>query len=217
MKTIPKPFKKVPDLELLKTSFPPLKALFFDMDGTLFNTEGIHTDALLAIALKYQIRPPHSPEVVHSLLIGKADHLLFDIIKGWEGVPENWNVDDFIKEKNSNIIQLLLKTPLESYFQIEIKHLLDSARDNGLFIGLVTSSEKLVTTELLKITGLSHVFDLILTRDDCPKYKPDPWPYLKASELSGFEKHEILIFEDSHVGLEAASHTGSHVIKAEWY
>jgi HAD superfamily hydrolase (TIGR01509 family) len=84
-------------------------------------------------------------------------------------------------------------------------------------MALVTSSEKVVTDELLKISGLDHFFHLILTRDDCPKHKPDPWPYLKAVELSKLQQHQIIIFEDSTVGLEAAISSAHHVIKVEWY
>ena len=217
MKSTPMPFTKVPTLSELKKGYPSVKTLFFDMDGTIFNTESIHADAMFVIAAKYKIRPPHSPETVHGLMMGKADHLVFELIKDWEGVPKHWNAQDFIDEKNINVIELLKKTPLEKYFAPEMQRLLNEARASQMFIALVTSSEKLVTEELLKIAGLDTFFDLVLTRDDCPKHKPDPWPYFKAQEISGFEKFEILIFEDSNVGLEAATSTGSHVIKVEWY
>ena len=217
MKSTPIPFKKVPTLHELKSGFPSVNALFFDMDGTLFNTESIHADAMLMIAAKYQIRPPYSAETVHALMMGKADYLVFEIIKDWEGVPRHWTAKDFIDEKNINVIELLKKTQIESYFSSDVQKLLTEARAHGLYMALVTSSEKLVTEELLKITGLSTFFNLILTRDDCLSHKPDPWPYLKAQELSNRAHHEVLIFEDSHVGLEAATSSGSHVIKVEWY
>lgn len=217
MKTTPIPFKKVPLLNELKSGFPSVKALYFDMDGTLFNTEAIHADAMLMIAGKYQIKPPYSPEMVHQMMMGKADHLVFDIIKDWQGVPGHWSAMDFINEKNINIIDLLKRTPLHSYFLPEVHVLLKEARNHGHYMALITSSEKLVTLELLQISGLHQFFDLVLTRDDCPKHKPDPWPYNKAREISGHDKHEVLIFEDSNVGLEAATESGSHVIKVEWY
>ena len=211
------PFTKVPTLSELRKGYPSVKTLFFDMDGTIFNTESIHADAMFVIAAKYKIRPPHSPETVHDLIMGKADHLVFELIKEWEGIPKHWSAQDFIDEKNTNVIDLLKKTPLEKYFAPAMQTLLNDARAARMFVALVTSSEKMVTEELLKISKLDSFFDLVLTRDDCPKHKPDPWPYLKAQEISGFEKFEILIFEDSNVGLEAATSTGSHVIKVEWY
>lgn len=217
MKSTPLPFKTVPTLTELKNGFPEVKSFFFDMDGTLFNTESIHADAMLMIANKFDIRSPHSPEVVHQLMMGKADHLVFEIIKDWEGVPSHWTAIDFINEKNSNLIELLKRTDIRSYFAGEVLELLNEAKKEGFYLALVTSSEKIITEELLKLTELLKFFNLILTRDDCPVHKPDPWPYLKAMEISGNDRSEVLIFEDSHVGLEAATLTGSHVIKVEWY
>jgi HAD superfamily hydrolase (TIGR01509 family) len=217
MKSSPIPFKKVPTLDDLKAGFPALKALFFDMDGTLFNTEGVHGDAMMMISTKFKIRSPLSPEAVHELVIGKADHFVFEIIKDWEGVPKHWTAQDFIEEKNKNLFELLKTVKQESYFLPEVSKLIHDAKKAGLFVALVTSSEKVVTQELLKITKLDYFFDLVLTRDDCPKHKPDPWPYFKALENAETETFETLIFEDSRVGLEAASLTGSHVIKVEWY
>jgi beta-phosphoglucomutase len=217
MKSTPIPFKKVPTLDELRAGYPSLKALFFDMDGTLFNTEPVHAEGMFMIAKEFGIRSPFSPEAVHELLVGKADHLVFDIIKDWEGVPKHWMAEDFVREKNVNVLKALKKTDRNSYFEPAVAKLLDEAREANMFVALVTSSEKVVTKELLIITGLDTFFDLVLTRDDCPKHKPDPWPYVKAQEISGFEKYETLIFEDSHVGLEAASLSGAHVIKVEWY
>jgi HAD superfamily hydrolase (TIGR01509 family) len=217
MKSTPIPFKKVPTLSELKAGFPSLKALFFDMDGTLFNTESIHAEAMFLIAKKYKIRPPFSPEAVHELMMGKADHLVFEIIKDWEGVPREWTAEDFIAQKNANVIELLRNVEQSTYFAKEVSELLNEARKAGLFIALVTSSEKVVTEELLKIAKLDTFFDYVLTRDDTPHVKPDPWPYLKARSVSGFEIFETLIFEDSNVGLEAATTSGAHVIKVEWY
>jgi HAD superfamily hydrolase (TIGR01509 family) len=187
------------------------------MDGTIFNTESVHAHALLKMATIYQIKVPHPPEVIHSLMIGKADHYLFEILKDWDGIPKHWTLESFVKEKNDHILELLKLTPLESYFCREMQELLKVVKTQGFYLALVTSSEKIVTNELLKIAGLENHFHLVLTRDDCPHHKPDPWPYLKASEISGFEKHEVLIFEDSQVGLEAATLSGHQVIKVEWY
>lgn len=217
MKSTPIPFKKVPTLSELKAGFPSLKALFFDMDGTLFNTESIHAEAMFLIAKKYKIRPPFAPEAVHDLMMGKADHLVFEIIKDWEGVPKEWTAEDFISQKNANLIELLRNVDPITYFAKEVLALLNDARKDGMFIALVTSSEKVVTEELLKIAKLEKFFDYVLTRDDTPHVKPDPWPYHKARSVSGFEVYESLIFEDSNVGLEAATTSGAHVIKVEWY
>lgn len=217
MRSTPISFKKVPTLNELKSGYPSVNAFFFDMDGTLFNTEAFHAGAMQMISVEFQIRPPHDPVTVHHLLMGKADHLVFDIVKDWENFPTHWTVKDFIDAKNKNLIEILSKENPDQYVSPDIRKLLDDARKENFFIALVTSSEKIITEELLRLSGLRNSFELILTRDDCPLHKPDPWPYVKARELSQREHSEILIFEDSNVGLEAATASYSHVIKAEWY
>ncbi len=217
MKSTPRILKKIPPLHDIKQSYPGIKGLFFDMDGTLFNTEPLHTKALLKIGEKYNILPPYPVDVVHEMLVGKADHLLFEIIQEWPGMPQNWSVDDFVKEKNLNVIELITNTPRSHYLPSEISSLIQNAYDEGFLLALVTSSEKIVTERLLEISGLEQYFQIILTRDDCPKHKPDPWPYLKAIELSKLKNDEIIIFEDSSVGLDSATSSAHHVIKVEWY
>jgi HAD superfamily hydrolase (TIGR01509 family) len=217
MKTKLIPMNEVPELFVIKEHVPQVKGLFFDMDGTLFNTENIHADALLVMAKKYQIKPPISQQEVYEMMVGRADHLLFDIIKNWEGVPKDWTVDIFINEKNKNFVQILERKSLETFFSAKVHKLLKEAHLNGMFMGLVTSSERIITEEILKIAQIKNFFNFILTRDDCLKCKPDPWPYEKALELSGFKKHEVIVFEDSKVGLEAALLSGAHVIKVQWY
>lgn len=208
---------RVPSLNELKSVFPTLKAIYFDMDGTLLNTEIYHAQAMFAIGQKYNIKPPHSPEVVHDLMVGKADHLVFDIIKNWEGVPKHWTAKDFIEEKNVNVISILKKTDPNEYLLPETLTLLNAARSEGIYLALITSSEKVITEELLNLCHVRSFFDLVITRDDCPKHKPDPYPYLMAMKLSKHDTSEVVIFEDSHVGLEAALTSGAHVCKVGWY
>jgi HAD superfamily hydrolase (TIGR01509 family) len=213
----PLSFKEIPTLTDILAGFPGVSALFFDMDGTLFNTEPHHAKAFIQMGKDHQIRPPFSIEVVHELLVGKADHLVYEIVKSLEGFPGNWNSYEFVNQKNRYLLNILKSSHPEAFFPEKMQKLLLEAKKEKIYLALVTSSEKVITNRLLELAGLQNFFDLELTRDDCPHHKPDPWPYFRAKEISGRESHEILIFEDSHVGLTAASASGSHVIKAEWH
>ena len=209
-------FKTIPSLHELKQGFPGVLVMLFDMDGTLFDTEKYHEQALQLIAYEKKIRPPMNAEELHLLMMGKADHLIYEIAKDWPGFPAQWSVRDFVGEKNKKLLQILSKADATKYFHLPLKNLLFEAKKT-LKIGLVTSSEKVITTELLKLTGLETTFDYILTRDDSVKVKPDPWPYLTAMKFFNSDGHSTMIFEDSNVGIEAARASGAHVIKAEWF
>jgi len=209
--------KTVPTFTELKHAFPSVKTLLFDMDGTLFDTEKYHTLALQKIGSEQNITPPVGPVELHQLMMGKADHLLFELIKGWPGFPKNWDVKTFVQEKNRHLLQMLKSVDGETFLSPLVLKLLTQAQAENFQIGLVTSSEKVVTLELLSLAKLERFFSYVLTRDDTEIVKPDPWPYLKAMEHFKASKESTLVFEDSNVGLRAALGAGAHVIKAEWY
>lgn len=210
-------FNQIPTLDLLLSAYPGVNTLFFDMDGTLFDTEPYHTQAFLKIGKDHQIIPPHPLEIIHEMLVGKADHLVYEVVKSWKGFPEHWKVEDFVLEKSQNLMTILQQLMPDSFFNPKLRKLLLEARTRKMYLGLVTSSEKDITTYLLHLAGLEGFFDLVLTRDDCPRHKPDPWPYFKAIESAGVSAHEVLVFEDSGVGIEAAHASGAHVIKVKWH
>lgn len=213
----PLTMQTVPDLEQLRAGFPSMKTLLFDMDGTLFDTEIYHTQALQKIGQDHRIHPPLGPQELHQLLMGKADHLIYELVKEWRGFPEHWDVHTFVQEKNRHLLEILNKLGGDVFFSPQLALLLAQARAGGLQLGLVTSSEKLITQELLRLVKLEEFFDLVITRDDSEEVKPSPWPYLKAMEQLGTSHELTVIFEDSSVGLSAATASRAHVIKAEWY
>lgn len=207
----------IPLFKTLKNTYPGLKTLLFDMDGTIFNSEGYHAQALLNIGENHKIVPPHPLEEVHALLVGKADHFVFETIRQWENFPQHWSVTDFVREKNNNLLVILKSVDPRDFFPQEILALMLEAKNEKLKLGLITSSEKIVTLELLTMAGIFEHFDVVLTRDDCPAHKPDPWPYKEAMKRLDVRPEEALIFEDSDVGLTAALASGAQVIKVKWF
>ena len=73
-----------------------------------------------------------------------------------------------------------------------------------IYIGIVTSSKREHFEIIHSGTGLLKYFDFTLTSDDFRTPKPDPEPYLKALEKTGFKKEECIVVEDSQRGLTAA-------------
>jgi HAD superfamily hydrolase (TIGR01509 family) len=209
--------KTVPSLAELKNAYPSLEALFFDMDGTLLDTEKYHIQAFLKIGRDFGIVPPHAPEVIHGLLVGRADHLVFEVVKSWPGFPKDWSARNFVEEKNKNLLSILSNIPRDEFLPASIVNLLKDAHASSLTLALVTSSEKVVTEELLRMGEVRNFFSHVITRDDCPKHKPDPWPYHYALKITNHKKDNVLIFEDSDVGISAALGSGSHVVRADWH
>ena len=60
--------------------------------------------------------------------------------------------------------------------------------------------------------GLAPMFDLIFAGVDVKQGKPSPEIYLKTMEALKVQPNEVLIFEDSPVGIEAARASGAYVL-----
>jgi HAD superfamily hydrolase (TIGR01509 family) len=75
-------------------------------------------------------------------------------------------------------------------------------------MGIVTSSRRDHFEIIHSRTGILPYFHFCLTIEDYEKAKPDPEPYIKAIEKSGFKPDECLAVEDSERGLAAAVAAG---------
>jgi len=65
---------------------------------------------------------------------------------------------------------------------------------------------------VLAASGLRDLFALVLTQDDVTRGKPDPQPYLLAAERLGLPPQELLVFEDTDVGVASAKAAGARVV-----
>lgn len=89
-----------------------------------------------------------------------------------------------------------------------MKEYLLEAKELGLNIGLASSSGREWVEGYLKKLNIFSYFDVIRTRDDVSRVKPDPELYVKAVEALGVAKSEVFAFEDSLNGLKAARAAG---------
>ncbi|MFA5584866.1 MAG: HAD family hydrolase, partial [Bacteriovoracaceae bacterium] len=140
---------------------------------------------------------------------------VYEEVKTWPGFPVHLDSDSFRDLKSKNLLDLL-DTP-QNLISAQMMEFLHSIKEAQMILGLVTSSEKVITNKILLNGEVHHLFDFILTRDDCPFHKPHPWPYIKAIEISKVHSNECIIFEDSQVGLTAAHGSGANYFKVQWF
>ena len=75
-------------------------------------------------------------------------------------------------------------------------------------MSIVTSSRKEHFELIHRSTGLLKYFDFVIAHGDYTRFKPDPEPYRKALERTGFKEEECLVVEDSERGLISAMAAG---------
>jgi beta-phosphoglucomutase len=176
-----------------------LKALIFDMDGTLVHSDPTHLQAFA------EILGPEGlvidDELYRSSIIGHTNEAIFASLLPHRTVEEHEN---FAERKEAAFRRLAqdLK-PLEG-----LVDLLDWAEQRGIRIALVTNAPILNATHMLDVLGVTERFAVKVTIEQVERGKPDPLPYLTALERLGLGPDEAIAFEDSPSGMKAAKGAG---------
>ena len=176
-----------------------LKALIFDMDGTLVHSDPVHLDAFAEV-----LRPEGvaiSEEFYRASIIGRTNEAIFaDLlphldVKGQEAYAD-------LKEAAFRRMSTNLK-PLDGLLD-----LFGWTERHGVRLALVTNAPLLNATHMLDVLGIAERFDVKITIDQVARGKPDPLPYLTALERLNLAPEEAIAFEDSPSGMRAAKGAG---------
>ena len=93
-----------------------------------------------------------------------------------------------------------------------VRGVLEEAQSAGLRLALATSSDKAWVTRWLRQHGLLSLFEVLATRDDVARVKPDPELYALAVRGLNLRAEECLAIEDSLNGATAAVAAGLNVV-----
>ena len=176
-----------------------LKALIFDMDGTLVHSDPVHLEAFAAVLKDEGVAIDE--ELYRSKIIGRTNESIFASLLPHLPVDRH---EAYADEKEAAFRRLASQLkPLEGLLD-----LLDWAEGSGIKIALVTNAPRLNADHMLEMLGLAGRFKVKITIDEVERGKPDPLPYLTAIERLGIRAEEAIAFEDSPSGMRAAKAAG---------
>jgi len=178
-----------------------VKAVVFDMDGVLFDTERLCKESWNIIARKQNLE--NIDEILEKC-IGANKQSTIRIMK--EAYGEDFPVLEFM-EACSKMEKKRIK---EKGIPIKLgaKEILEYLKSEGCKIGLASSTRKERVLENLEMSGFQDYFQVIIGGDMVKHGKPDPEIYLCAcKELSVLPK-ETYAIEDSPNGIRSAYHAG---------
>ena len=120
-------------------------------------------------------------------------------------------------EKKANIIKEAKKEFYPQFFKfLKLNHallqLIDSFHMMGGKTAIASTARKENLMNAVNYLGIVDSFDLIYSGVDVKIGKPSPEIYLKAMEALDVKAKDVLIFEDSQVGIEAAQASGAHLM-----
>ncbi len=201
-----------------------IKAILFDLDGTLVQTEVLKASSY-AKAINLLTNAIVKEERVMAVFENYVGLSRLEVVAGmYKEFSAELQVA--IKSTNSDIIQKrIIQKRLSIYHSMladEVllsKHfcpynlkLLHTAHRKGLKVVLATMSHRAQVDQVLELLNISDKLEFVLTRDDVQHGKPHPEIYLKAKELLHLHAKECLVIEDSVNGIKAGLDSGMHVL-----
>lgn len=177
----------------------PTRAIFWDNDGVLVETEHLYFQATQETLASIGIELTRDDYIALFLVEGRgAWH-----IAEQRGVSPA-AIAGLRNDRNARYSELLAHEPGVIAGVTEV---LDAL--HGRYVmGVVTSSRKDHFDVIHRNTGLLKYFDFVLTASDFTRVKPDPEPYVRAVARSGVPADACVAIEDSARGLESARAAG---------
>lgn len=175
------------------------RAVHFDMDGVLANTEPLHVAAEQQTCRDFDF--DIDPNQWGGFKGMTADDIFTHLLNTY-GDSQTLTVERLIDHKTNLFIEMSWDNlePIDGAIEF-----VKWARHNVDKMSLVTSSNRRVQSHIMGAFGIGKYFDKVITGDDIPKGmgKPNPEPYLRALQKTGASANRSLVVEDSKAGIRA--------------
>ena len=179
-----------------------IKALLFDLDGTLIDSERFHFDCWNEFLSQYGV------------VIDFKDWLF-----NYAGIPLPQNAKTIINKYkiDADLADFIDRRELITFngFKTKDIELMPFALDfvqyffeKGLTLAVVTASPRVDVEAVFERNGLAKYFRLFVTRTDVTMSKPDPESYNICVKMLGLAKEECIVFEDTVNGVKSALAAG---------
>jgi len=176
-----------------------IKAIFWDNDGVLVDTEKLYFEANKQTFLK------HGVVLTEELYV---EYFLRNAGGAWHLLKERNYTDEMIEKIRTERNELYSRLLEEKSNPIDGANNVLKYFHGKYMMGIVTSSRKDHFEKIHMRTGFKKYFDFVITSDDISNVKPNPEPYLKALEVSRMNKEDCIVVEDSERGLKSAMGAG---------
>jgi beta-phosphoglucomutase-like phosphatase (HAD superfamily) len=178
------------------------KAVIFDMDGVIANSEPIHMKAMNMVLSKWGVQLSWEQYMPY---IGVDD------IRTWMDARDRYGLDFEVEDAVR-----AFAAQAEDYFRnaeeipiVEgIPELLDRLNEENIVCGLGTASSPYIISMTTRFLRNRHLLSAIVSGRDVENSKPAPDIFLKAAKLLHMQPGECAVVEDSSIGIAAAKNAG---------
>lgn len=193
-------------MRVMHPELSQVKAVLFDLDGTLLDTYQLILDSM-----RYTIRTELGLEYSDEQLMAKVGQPLAVQMTDFAPDPR---VADVLVETYREYNETLHDKVVRAFDGIP--EVLAAFKGVGLALGVVTSKRHELAQRGLDITGLSQYLDFVVGPDDWPEFKPAPGSVLYGCRLVGCDPCECVYVGDSPFDIQAGNGAGCFTIAALW-
>ncbi len=183
-----------------------LRAVLFDMDGVIVDTEPLHHKAYYMMFDAFNISV--SPELYESFTGQSTINICRYLCQHFnlENDPE-----ELVQSKRKSFTSLFHNDPSLQLIDGVLK-LIKDYHGNGVTLVLASSASMFTINNVFTRFDLDQYFIAKLSGADLKASKPHPEIFEKAAESSGYSRAECMVIEDSTNGIKAANSAGIYCV-----
>ena len=184
------------------------KAVIFDMDGVIFDTERVYLEIWQSVFEKYGYK---MTKELYITVMGTGRK---NVIKTFlENFGDDLPIEKMYEEKDNQLFYIIENQgiPLKE----GVKELFSMLKEKNYKIALATSAKRERVEKQIKDKWLKESFDAIVCGDDVEKGKPSPDIFLKAAKEIDVEAKDCFVGENSPAGKKAVFSGGMKGIHVE--
>lgn len=185
-----------------------IKAVLFDLDGTLVNSLEDLTDAINFMLADFGKKTLSTAEIVR--LVGKgARNLVRRALESDAPADIERGLSLFVAFNTAHIAD-------KSSLYPGVRELLGALAANGLRLAAISNKQESLSRLILESFGLASCFDVICGGDTFPEMKPSPMPLLKVVDGFGLAPAQAIMIGDSINDIQAGKRAGITTIGCTW-
>jgi N-acetyl-D-muramate 6-phosphate phosphatase len=186
----------------------PLRAILFDLDGTLLDTAPDMVDALNTLRLERELSA-----LAFDAARSSVSHGSTRLIKlGFPGAdPVEFAA---LQRRFLEIYRAALSTRTRLFDGMDA--VLEGLENRGLALGIVTNKPAWLTEPLLEQLALRERFACVVSGDTVSERKPHPLPMLHAANLAGVAAEACVYVGDAQRDVQAAHAAGMPALVATY-
>tara|TARA_B110000438_G_scaffold112303_1_gene110223 strand:+ start:5079 stop:5735 length:657 start_codon:yes stop_codon:yes gene_type:complete len=183
-----------------------LKAVIFDMDGVIVNSEPLHHLAYKKMFEEFKLDVSNS---LYESFTGQSTYSICEQLCEIFDLKVDANSLVLSKRKHFKII-----FENDSSFEMidGAMNLIKDYFENNLTLVLASSASMTNIERIFKKFDLNKFFKAKISGADLKESKPNPEIFVKAAELAGFKKDECIVIEDSTSGIMASKSAGIYCV-----